>query len=169
MTQDKFETKIELTLEHYYRDMHAKLVSFIRYLEGTLGKEQAYQLVLEWAEQNSINSIREVIAASKQHSENFEDVKALLRQWVADLNENNMETVEIMEETSTESICFVSECIYARIFQELDAEDLGYLLYCKHDFATTPEIHPRLGLKRTKTLMQKHDCCDFEYYWKESS
>ena len=169
MTQGKFETKIELTLAQYYRDMHTKLVSFIRELEQVLGKEQAHQLVSDWAENNSVSNIKEVIASVETPIENFDDVKALLHQWVDDLNENNMETVEITKETSTKSICDVSECIYAKIFNDLDAPDLGYLLFCKHDFTTTPEIHPSLGLKRTKTLMQNDDCCDFEYYWKVES
>ena len=121
----------------------------------------------DWAEKISVNNIKDVISAVEKPIDNFADVKVLLRQWVANLNENNMETVEITEETSSKSICYVSECIYADIFSDLDASDLGYLLYCKHDFATTPEIHPNLGLKRTKTLMQKHECCNFEYYWKK--
>lgn len=166
MTQGKFETKIELTMKQYYLDMHSKLVSFIRELEQVLGKDQTHQIVSDWAEKNSVNNIKEVISAVEKQIKNFDDVKVLLRQWVDDLNENNMESVEITEETSTKSICYVSECIYAKIFNELDASDLGVLLYCKHDFATTPEIHPNLGLKREKTLMQNHACCDFEYYWK---
>jgi hypothetical protein len=165
MTHDKFETKIELTMVQYYHDIHTKLVSLIRKLEQVLGKKKAHQIVSDWAEQNSIKNLKKVIAAFEKPPENFEDIKGLLRNWVADLNENNMETVEITEETSTKSVCYVSECIYAKVFNDLEAPDLGYLLYCKHDFSTTPEIHPSLGLKRTKTLMQKHDCCDFEYYW----
>jgi hypothetical protein len=169
MTHNKFQTKIDLTLEQYYRDIHEKLISFIRELERVLGKEQVHLLVSNWAEHNSVDNIEEVIAAVEKPIENFDDVKILLRKWVCDLNESDMETVEITEESSSKSICYVSECIYAKVFNDLDAPDLGYLLYCKHDFATTPKIHPNLGLKRTKTLMQKHDCCDFEYYWKEIS
>jgi hypothetical protein len=75
-----------------------------------------------------------------------------------------MEIVSITEETATKSVCIATECIYAKVFNSLDAADLGYLLHCKHDFATTPVVHPDLKLKRTKTLMQNDDCCDFVYY-----
>ncbi len=166
MTPDKFQTKVQMTLEEFHTATHEKLVSLIREMERVLGRERAHQIVSDWAERNAINDIKSVIASQKKPPETFEDVKVLLKEWVEDLNTNNMETVSIVEETDTKSVCIVDECIYGTVFNKLDAADIGYLLYCKHDFATTPEIHPNLGLKREKTVMQKDDCCDFEYYWK---
>lgn len=155
-----------MTVEEFHTARHKKLVSLIRELERVLGRDEAHKLVSNWAERTAVNDIKSVIASQEKPPETFEDIKVLLRGWVDDLNSNNMETVSITEETNSKSICMVDECIYASIFNKLDAADIGYLLYCKHDFTTTPEIHPNLGLKREKTVMQRNDCCDFEYYWK---
>jgi hypothetical protein len=166
MVTDKFQTKIEMTVEEFYIATHEKLVSLIRELERVLGREKAHQIVSDWAESNAVNDIKSIIASQEKPPETFEDIKVLLRGWVNDLNTNNKETVSIVEETDTKSVCIVDECIYATVFNKLNAPDIGYLLHCKHDFAATPEIHPNLGLKRKKTVMQKDECCDFEYYWK---
>ena len=166
MASGKFQTKIEMTVEEFYTATHEKLVSLIRELERVLGRERAHQIVSDWAERNAVNDIKGIIASQNKPPETFEDIKVLLRGWVDDLNTNNMETVAITEETDSKSVCIVDECIYGIVLNNLDAPDIGYLLYCKHDFATTPEIHPNLGLKREKTVMQKNECCDFEYYWK---
>ena len=61
----------------------------------------------------------------------------------------------------------VTECIWQEAMQRLDAADLGKLTMCDLDFETAPLYHPNIRLKRTKTLMEGHDCCDFTYVWDE--
>ncbi|NHJ13753.1 MAG: hypothetical protein EAX95_08750 [Candidatus Thorarchaeota archaeon] len=164
MGLDKFRKRMDITVYDHYMAVTTKLVSLIRELENAIGKEKTHELVSKWAESNAVEDIKNVMAAENAIINTFEDVKVLLRRWVADLNES-METVAITEETEDKSTCIVTECIYGKVFNDLDAADLGYLLHCRHDFAATPHIHPRLKLKRKKTLMQGHECCDFEYYW----
>jgi hypothetical protein len=158
---------MDITVYDHFKDRSLKLLSLVRELEHVLGKEKAHEIVSNWAERNAVNDVRQVVESLDKPIESFEDVKVLLRHWVDALVKDNMETVEIAEETSTKSVCNVTECIYAKVFNDLDAADIGYLLHCKHDFPATPAIHPNMKLKRSKTLMEKHDCCDFEYYWED--
>ena len=162
---ERFQVKMDITVEDHIKTASTKLVSLVRELEKTLGRDRAHQIVSDWAEQNSINDVRNVIESLEKPVQDFEDVKALLRHWVKELNDNNIETVEIVKETADRSFCQVTECVYAKIYNDFDAPDIGYLLHCKHDFAAALAIHPKVDLDRTKTLMEKHDCCDFEYYW----
>lgn len=162
---ERFQAKMDITVEDHIKTASSKLLSLVRKLEQTLGKDKAHQIVSDWAEQNSINDVRNVIESLEKPVQDFEDVKALLRHWVKELNDNNIETVEIVKETADRSFCHVTECVYAKVYNDLGAPDIGYLLHCKHDFAAAPAIHPKVDLDRTKTLMEKHDCCDFEYYW----
>ncbi|MFW9799335.1 MAG: L-2-amino-thiazoline-4-carboxylic acid hydrolase [Candidatus Thorarchaeota archaeon] len=167
-TQDsmnRFQVKMDITVEDHFRVNSAKLVSLVRELELELGKDKAHEIVSNWAEKNAINDVKSVIDSLEKPLESFEDVKALLRHWVETLNKDNMETVEITEETSTKSVCIVTECVYGKVFNDLGAPDIGYLLYCQHDFAAAPAIHPNVRVRRTQTVMQNDDCCDFEYYW----
>ena len=167
MTPSIFDTKLDITVEQHHRTVAAKMISLIRTLEKEIGAERAHEIISNWAEQNSVNDVKGVIDKLKKPIESFEDVKILLRQWVQELNDNKIEVVEITEETSSKSVCTVTECIYAKVYNDLEASDLGYLLYCKHDFASAPHIHTKVGLNRTKTVMEGHDCCNFEYYWSE--
>lgn len=162
---ERFRAKMDITVEDHIKTASSKLLSLVRKLEQTLGKDKAHQIVSDWAEQNSINDVRNVIESLEKPVQDFEDVKALLRHWVKELNDNNIETVEIVKETADRSFCHVTECVYAKVYNDLGAPDIGYLLHCKHDFAAAPAIHPNVDLDRTKTLMEKHNCCDFEYYW----
>ncbi|MHA2373696.1 MAG: L-2-amino-thiazoline-4-carboxylic acid hydrolase [Candidatus Thorarchaeota archaeon] len=160
----KFQRKMDISVEEHVRTTSSKLVSLVHELVQTLGKDKAYEIVSEWAERNMVNDIKSVVDSLEEPIHNFEDVKVLLRQWVKDLNET-VETVSITEETSDKVVCIVTECVQAKVFNDLGAPDIGHLLICKHDFAATPAIHPNVGLRRTKTLMESHDCCNFEYYW----
>jgi len=58
-------------------------------------------------------------------------------------------------------------CARADIYREWEAEDIGYLVECKGDFAAVAAQHPNLRLERTKTLMEGDDCCDFKFIWEE--
>jgi hypothetical protein len=162
----KFDEEMNISYYEHHRAVSSSLVSLVRKLEETLGKERAHEIVSDWAEKTGVENLQRVMDEEEKPIESFEDVKVLLRRWVADLDKN-METVSITEETSSKSLCIVKECIYARIFNDLGAPDIGYLLYCKHDFPATPVIHPKMKLRREKTVMEGHDCCDFEYYWDE--
>ena len=62
---------------------------------------------------------------------------------------------------------FVMRARAADVYSEWGAEDIGYLVECKGDFAACAAQHPNLRLERTKTLMEGDDCCDFKYIWEE--
>ena len=162
-----FQNKMDITVYEHFKDKSSKLVSLIRELEKVLGKDKAHEIISDWAEKNAVNDVQSVIESLERPIESFDDVKVLLRHWVDALIKDNMEVVEITEETATKSICIVTECIYAKVFNDLDATDIGYLLHCKQDFPATPAIHQNMRLKRSKTVMENHDCCDFEYYWED--
>ena len=164
---DKFDTSIDTTVRQHFLDMHGKEVAIIREMERVLGKNKADDIVRKWSEHNAVEEVRKLVQGEKKPIKNFADVSALVRRWVDELNAANMEDVSITEETADKCACTVTQCIYATVFKALNATDLGYLRFCEHDFETTKAIHPKVALKRTKTLMQGNDCCDFVYYWKK--
>ncbi|MFO7835989.1 MAG: L-2-amino-thiazoline-4-carboxylic acid hydrolase [Candidatus Thorarchaeota archaeon] len=167
MSNSKFEHQMDITVEEHFEAIASQLVSLVRALEKSLGEQRAHQMVSDWAERQAVEDVRSIVEELDEPIQNFEDVKLLLHQWVNDLNKNNIEEVTITEEDETKSLCMVTQCVHARVFEKLDATEIGYLLHCKQDFPATPAIHPDVRLRRSKTLMQGEDCCDFEYYWKE--
>ena len=167
MPNSRFQRKMDITVEEHFSSIASKLVSLVHVLEDALGEEQAHEIVSNWAEKQAVQDVRSIVESLEEPIGSFEDVKKLLHQWVDDLNENNIEEVEITEEDNTKSICMVTQCIHAPVFEKLDATKIGYLLHCKQDFPAASAIHPNVGLRRSKTLMESDEYCDFEYYWKE--
>jgi hypothetical protein len=56
----------------------------------------------------------------------------------------------------------VTDCVYAKFFQELGEPELGFLLVCSADFDIADEL-PNVELSRSQTIMQGASHCDFRY------
>lgn len=54
-------------------------------------------------------------------------------------------------------------CLWAEIFNELKAPDIGRWL-CEGDEPAVRSFNPKLGFKRTKTLMDNQGECDHAFY-----
>lgn len=58
----------------------------------------------------------------------------------------------------------VTKCPLAEMAREINAADWGFVCYCADDPHIAAGFNPRLGFRRTKTLMEGHDCCDHFYF-----
>jgi hypothetical protein len=76
-------------------------------------------------------------------------------------------TLTYPQESSTELSLHVTGCLYADVFMEMGAEELGFLMVCHPDHAYAEVSHPNIRLRRSKTLMQGDDCCDHTWFWDE--
>lgn len=71
--------------------------------------------------------------------------------------------VELIRASKTEVVTRVTECEWARYYQERHPR-VGYLLACSLDNAVYRSLNPRLRLQRTWTLMEGGPACDFRVY-----
>lgn len=76
-------------------------------------------------------------------------------------------TFEIVEDSPNAFEVRVSECLWARTFQEADAADIGYACICHPDYTYAEGFNPSMKMIRTKTLMQGHDCCNHRWVVEE--
>jgi predicted ArsR family transcriptional regulator len=58
-------------------------------------------------------------------------------------------------------------CPWAMLYKNLGGAEWGYHLYCAADEHLVAGFNPAIGFKRTKTLMEGHDCCDHFYFMKD--
>ncbi len=79
----------------------------------------------------------------------------------------NMMTWEVIEESDKVYEIKVTECLWAKTFQERNAADIGYATICYSDFSDARAYHPKLKLERTKTIMQGHGSCNHRWTWEE--
>ena len=59
----------------------------------------------------------------------------------------------------------VTQCLYADVFRQAEAADIGYIALCYPDSVLAEAFDVKMKLYRTKTLMQGHDCCDHKYVY----
>ena len=62
----------------------------------------------------------------------------------------------------------VTECRYAKLYNEIGAPELGFLLTCSADFPMAEGFGTDVQLTRTQTIMQGASHCDFRYALKQS-
>ena len=74
---------------------------------------------------------------------------------------------EVLEKTSHANDVNVTECRYAKFYQEIGAPELGFLLVCSADFPMADGFGAPVRLTRTQTIMQGASHCDFRYRLKK--
>jgi len=74
-------------------------------------------------------------------------------------------TLGMVEDTPKAFEVKVTECLYAKVFREMGAAELGYSLICHRDYADCQGFNPRITMIRSKTLMQGDDCCNHRFVW----
>jgi predicted ArsR family transcriptional regulator len=58
-------------------------------------------------------------------------------------------------------------CPFAAMYRAMGGAEWGFALYCAADEDLTKAFNPKIGFKRTRTLIEGHDCCDHEYFYVE--
>ena len=71
--------------------------------------------------------------------------------------------IETLDQSDTRMSFNVRRCKYAEFFRELGDAEVGRIMVCGIDPPMTAAIGPDLKLKRTQTLMEGADHCDFRW------
>ena len=74
--------------------------------------------------------------------------------------------VETIEQSDEVFSFNVKRCRYAELYEKLGIAELGTALSCARDFALIKGFNPNITLKRTQTLMEGAEYCDFRYQLK---
>jgi hypothetical protein len=100
---------------------------------------------------------------AEEHGRNdIQGIKDTLWKWVLD------EGIEYEFEDTLEGTQFrVTRCPLAKMAQEIGAANWGYICFCADDPPMVAGFNPKMGFRRTKTLMEGDDYCDHFYFMKE--
>ena len=95
--------------------------------------------------------------------QNFAEFKKLMKGLHENQFARNLFTITYPVDNDHEIEFRTTECILAKVFKDMSAEDLGEIMCCRSDFDTTPAYCRRVSLKRTKSLMKGDAYCDTKY------
>ena len=158
----KFKDRMDLTYEQYVHACFDGIIQLAQELERVLGREKTFEIIGNARVKFDLELVKKHLAG-KQAFGNFEDFKKFVKTLHESPVAKHLFTITYPVDTATEIEFHTTECLFARVFRDMKAADLGYVMMCKPDFMTTPEYCPNVRLKRSKTLMQGDAYCDTLY------
>ena len=156
----KFDDTLVMTYAQHFRSMFSRSISMIRAFEAEFGKERVKEVLTKWSER----------VGSESAPKGIEDFAGFKEFWKTTLESENWKKIlscSFRSDTDSRLECEYTECLYSQTMKDMNAQDLGYILFCHPDFAMAETINSSLKLERTKTLMQGDDYCDHVYSWTE--
>lgn len=150
----KFQNELSQTYEDAFRWRYDYYINIVERLCGYLGRDKLLEMIKCAVDENN----KRISTDNPKHT---------LTSFVEYGKEayKNMMTYEIIEESDKVYEMKVTECLWAKTFQDQNAADIGYATICHGDFSEARAYHPKLKLERTKTLMEGHDCCNHRWTW----
>jgi len=150
----------ELTAEQKFRVYHfSELAKLIKAFKEVYGDE-AYGIVAKQRGEQAFNEWKEIAAGRDSHT--IEDLIELL--WEP-MKKEGFEYEVSETEAGVHVKC--TRCGFHDLAQYVGITEEAYYMACESDPYILEGFNPNIGLKRTKTLMQGFDCCDFLYYMKQ--
>ena len=127
-------------------------------LKAEIGVERARDVIARAERRAAVKAGRAFAQATPGGTslESFRDIQPL---WTKD----GALEVETLHATSTHYDFNVKRCRYAETYAELGLSEIGGLLSCNRDGAFCEGYDARLKLKRTQTIMEGAESCDFRF------
>ena len=141
------------------REIQAPIVSSLIYgFAREIGYEKAVEIARNVISQDAAEAGKK---AAQEYSKNTIAVLARIVKevWAKD----NALTLEMLEENETALFFDVTHCANAQVYEKMGIKDIGFILSCSRDFSFMEGFNPRIELRRTKTIMEGADCCDFRF------
>jgi hypothetical protein len=165
LTVHKFDRDAGVSYAALMREAFEAAVKLARTMERELGVEEAHRILYASRVEGDLEMIARQMKGQKA-IESFAEFKKLMKGLHENQFARNLFTINYPIDNDHEVEFRTTECILARVFREMGAEDLGEIMCCKPDFETTPAYCKRVSLKRTKSLMRGDAYCDTKYCWK---
>ncbi|MBN1123166.1 MAG: L-2-amino-thiazoline-4-carboxylic acid hydrolase [Anaerolineae bacterium] len=141
------------------RSHTGRLLWLLNGLKDRLG-EQVVEAVNDIVEHDVREEWKQI--AERENSHTIEDFLRLL--WEL-LSEQGFEYTS--EKTDEGCQMCVTACPIATLAKELNAQDWLYAYNCACDPLMVEGFNPKIGFRRTKTLLEGDDCCDHFYFYRE--
>lgn len=71
--------------------------------------------------------------------------------------------MDVIEQSEKVLSFNVTRCRYAELYESLGIRAMGTIFSCTRDFALVEGFNPDISLRRTQTIMEGADYCDFRY------
>ena len=153
VVKHKFQKEWGHTYEEAFKWRYGFYIDIMEELSKYLGRKKLIEMIMS------------AVDDSNPISENVDPDFSFLEWTKGGSVYQNMMTRDIIEQSGKSLEIKVSECLWAKTFQDRNAADIGYATVCYSDFSAAKASHPKITLVRTKTIMQGHAYCDHRWNW----
>lgn len=140
------------------REIEARIAGpLIQAFSNTFGEEKTLAMVKETVVKLARESGRDL--SRWVHGNGLAAFERGLALWTRD----DALEIEILERSDRRLFFNVTRCRYAEMYEEIGFPAYGTVLSCARDFALIEGFNPGIGLRRTQTIMEGAEFCDFRY------
>jgi len=129
----------------------------LRKLETILSFQEIHALLVEINEKEAYE--RGKIQGPERSSDTIDSLYEDVSTW----GDGGVMDIKLIEKTRDKLFFDVKKCPYFDLYKALGIEKYGVAFSCCRDEAFAKGFNKNLELKRTKTLMEGDDYCDFRY------
>ncbi len=149
-----------LTREQELRMQHsAEMAQLIRAFKERFGDE-AYQVAAQLNGNKAFSEWRELAKKSENNS-----IESLINLLWEPLRAQGFEYEVFKTDAGYQMKC--TRCGFYEMAKYCGITEEAFYMICEADAYIAEGFNPNIGFKRTKTLMQGHDCCNHFYYYKD--
>jgi hypothetical protein len=158
----KFLEDSGMSFQEVFEFGYKEFIGTMQFFAGQFGKAKLLELLQKDSDEYAIREAQEFL--KKLARNDFVTFRAQYgekpnRFW------EHVQTWVITEDTDRSISKKITECLFAKVFRDSGAADIGYAYSCYYDFPSARAYNPKLKLIRTKTLMAGDDCCNPRYVW----
>lgn len=144
------------------REIEARILTpFVAALAEKMPREEVIAVLRETIIR--VASEQGAALAAQLGENDLQTFAGALDDWTLD---NALELV-VLQDSGERFEFNVTRCRYAEMYRALGVQELGAVLSCNRDFSLVEGFNPNIDLKRTKTIMEGADSCDFRYRIRE--
>lgn len=153
---EKITTELSISHENLFKSRYEYFILRMDKFAEYLGRDKLLSMLKRAVDDINLTKKPNLEATS---------VRDFIQPVLDSKNQRIRTDIEIIELTDKVCEAKITNCLWAKTFRDMNAGDIGYANTCHGDFSSATAYNPKLKLKRTKTLMEGHDCCDHIYTW----
>jgi hypothetical protein len=134
------------------------LVPLVKTLQAELGEEKANAIV-----RKALGDLYRQYGDSWWRKQGGSDLGHTMAAVFEQFAKDDALDYEVLKKSPDGFDINVTQCRYAKFYQEIGAPELGFLLVCSADFPMAEGFGAGVRLTRTQTIMQGASHCDFRY------
>ncbi|MFC2118884.1 L-2-amino-thiazoline-4-carboxylic acid hydrolase [Bacteroidota bacterium] len=136
-----------------------RLVRFYKHQIKEHGEEKTLEMIKSFTKMRSLEEGKR--GAKRDADNSFKSFTKMFKQ----PNTLDSLSLEVVEDTDKVFEIKVTECLSQEVYKALKFDGkFGFACVCYGDYSYPESYNPKIKLKRDKTLMEGHDCCNHRYY-----